>query len=131
MGIRAGSVRRGSSAARLLSLLPALPIFSVDSAAAAIERSTVATGQAVNQLTESGVLVVRSVGKQRYRTFEATDVTRLDRGLYPRRFAATARVMGENLIRWSTYSPARIGSVHQASPSNQVSTTSLNSTTSD
>ena len=48
----------------------------VDSAAA-IERSTVATGQAVNQLAESGVLVVRSVGKQRYRIFEAPDVTRL------------------------------------------------------
>ena len=56
LGIRAGSVRRGSSAERLLRLLLARPIFSVDSAAAAIERSTVATGQAVNQLTESGVL---------------------------------------------------------------------------
>ncbi|MDE0376457.1 MAG: Fic family protein [bacterium] len=74
---RAGSIRRGSSADRLLSLLPARPIFAVDSAAAAIQRSTVATGQAVNQLTESGVLVVRSVGKQRYRIFEAPDVTRL------------------------------------------------------
>ena len=42
-----------------------------------IRRSTVATGQAVNQLTESGVLTVRSVGKQRYRVFEAPDVTRL------------------------------------------------------
>ena len=69
--IRAGSVRRGSSADRLLSLLPARPIFSVDSAAAAIERPTVATGRAVNLLTESGVLVVRSVGKQRYRIVEA------------------------------------------------------------
>ena len=88
MRIRAGSVRRGSSADRLLSLLPARPIFSVDSAAAAIERSTVATGQAVNQLTESGVLVVRSVGKQRYRIFEAHDVTdsspALARGLFIR-----------------------------------------------
>lgn len=74
---RAGSVRRGSSADRLLSLLPARPIFSVGSAAAAIERSTVATGQAVNQLTESGILILRSVGKQRYRIFEAPDVTRL------------------------------------------------------
>ena len=75
--LRAGSVRLGSSADRLLSLLPARPVSSVDSAAAVIERSTVATGQAVNQLTESGVLVVRSVGKQRYRIFEAPDVTRL------------------------------------------------------
>ena len=75
---RAGPVRRGSSADRLLGVLAARPIFSVDSAAAAaIQRSTVATGQAVNRLTESGVLVVRSVGKQRYRVFEAPDVTRL------------------------------------------------------
>jgi len=74
---RAGPVRRGSSTDRLLSLLAARPIFSVGSAAAAIQRSTVATGKAVNQLTESGVLVVRSVGKQRYRIFEAPDVTRL------------------------------------------------------
>ena len=74
---RAGSVRRGSSADLLLGLLPACPIFSVASAAAAIRRSTVATGQAVNHLTEAGILNLRSVGKQRYRVFEAPDVTRL------------------------------------------------------
>ena len=74
---RAGPVRRGSSADLLLGLLPACPIFSIDSAAAAIRRSTVATGQAVNQLTNSGILTVRTVGKQRYRIFEAPDVTRL------------------------------------------------------
>ena len=74
---RAGSVRRESSADRLLRVLPARPIFSVDSAAAAIQRSTVATGQAVNQLTEAGIVTVRSVGKQRYRIFEAPDITRL------------------------------------------------------
>ncbi|MYB45884.1 MAG: Fic family protein [Acidimicrobiia bacterium] len=74
---RVGAVRRGSSADRLLSLLAARPIFSVDSAAKAIERSTVATGHAVNQLTELGILTVRSIGKQRYRIFEAPDVTRL------------------------------------------------------
>ncbi len=73
---RAGPVRRGSSADRLLSLLAARPILSVDSAAA-IERSTVATGQAVNQLTESGILTLRSLGKKWYRIFEAPDVTRL------------------------------------------------------
>ena len=74
---RAGRVRRASSADLLLSLLPACPIFTVDSAAMAIRRSTVATGLAINQLTEAGVLTVRSVGKQRYRVFEAPDVTRL------------------------------------------------------
>ncbi|MCY4369498.1 MAG: hypothetical protein OXF41_08770 [bacterium] len=74
---RAGPVRRGSSADRLLSLLPACPIFSIDTAAAAIQRSTVATGQAVNNLTEARILTVRNVGKQRYRIFEAPEVTHL------------------------------------------------------
>ena len=82
---RAGPVRRGSSADLLLGVLPACPIFSVGSAAAMIRRSTVATGLAVNRLTESGVLTVRSADKQRYRVFEAPDVirliTRLDRAL--------------------------------------------------
>ena len=74
---RAAPVRQGSSADLLLGFLPACPIFSIDSAAAAIQRSTVATGQAVNQLTNSGILTLRTVGKQRYRIFEAPDVTRL------------------------------------------------------
>lgn len=74
---RAGPVRRGSSADLLLGLLPACPIFSIDSAATAIQRSTVATGHAVTQLTDSGILTLRTVGKQRYRIFEAPDATRL------------------------------------------------------
>ena len=82
---RAGPVRRGSSADLLLGRLPAYPIFSIGSAAVAINRSTVATGHAVNQLTNAGILTVRSVGKQRYRIFEAPDftrlITRLDREL--------------------------------------------------
>ena len=84
-------------------------------------RSTGRIPPRCSQLTESGVLVARSVGKQPYRIFEATDVTRLippgQRALELTRFAATARVMGENLIRWSTCSPARIGRGHQASRS--------------
>lgn len=74
---RAGSLRRGSSTDLLLGLLPACPIFSIDSAASAIQRSKVATGHAVNQLTEAGILTIRTAGKQRYRIFEAPDVTRL------------------------------------------------------
>ena len=74
---RAGPVRRGSSADLLLGLLPACPVFSIDLAATAIQRSTVATGQAVSRLTNSGILTVRSVGKQRYKIFEAPDVIRL------------------------------------------------------
>lgn len=74
---RTGPVRRGSSADLLLGVLPACPIFTVSSAAAMIRRSTVATGQAVNQLTKAGVIEHRSVGKERYRIFEAPDVIRL------------------------------------------------------
>ena len=96
---RAGPVRRGSSADRLLGLLPAYPIFSINSAAAAIQRSTVATGQAVDQLTEARILTVRSVGKQRYRIFEAPDVTHLithlDRELSLRSTPASAAGLGE------------------------------------
>ena len=82
---RAGPVRKGSAADLLLGGLAAWPIFTVRSAGMMIRRSTVATGQAVNQLTESGVLKVRTVGKERYRVFETPDVigliTRLDRDL--------------------------------------------------
>lgn len=74
---RAGPVRRGSSADLLLEALPACPVFTVVSAAAMIGRSTVATGQAVNHLTETGVIEQRNVGRQRYRIFEAPDVIRL------------------------------------------------------
>ena len=102
--------------------LPARPIFSADSAAAAIERSTMATGQAVNQFTESG-----RTGGAECRHAAVQDLPGNRRHpphhppgqwtLYLRRFAATARVMGENLIRWLTCSPARIGRGHQASRS--------------
>ena len=74
---RAGPVRRGSSADLLLGVLPACPIFTVASAAAMIRRSPVATGQAVNQLIEAGVIGQRNAGKERYRIFEAPDVIRL------------------------------------------------------
>ena len=56
---------------------PARPVFTVTTAAATIGRSTVTTGQAINRLTQVGILTVRSVGKQRYRVFEAPDITRL------------------------------------------------------
>ena len=82
---RAGPVRKGSSAELLLGTLAACPIFTVNTVAGIIGRSAVATGQAVNHLTETGVLKERIVGKRRYRVFEAPDVirllTRLDREL--------------------------------------------------
>ncbi|MYD40748.1 MAG: Fic family protein [Acidimicrobiia bacterium] len=74
---RAAPVRRGSSADLLLGMLPACPIFTVSSAARMIGRSAVATGSAVNHLAKKGVLKQRTVGKERYRVFEAPDVIRL------------------------------------------------------
>ena len=74
---RAAPIRRGSAADLLVGLLPARPVFTVTTAAATIGRSTVTTGQAINRLTQVGILTVRSVGKQRYRVFEAPDITRL------------------------------------------------------
>ena len=85
MRARAGPVRTGSSADRLLGALPACPIFTVASAAALIRRSMVATGQAVNRLAEAGVIRQQDAGKERFRVFEAPDViriiSRLDREL--------------------------------------------------
>jgi Fic family protein len=82
---KVGRVRRDSSVDRLLSVLPGVPIVTVESAADLIGRSTVRTGAAVNRLAESGVLAQRNVGKQRYRVFEASDVlglfTDLERAL--------------------------------------------------
>ena len=75
--VRAAPIRRGSAADLLVGLLPARPVFTVTTAAATIGRSTVTTGQAINRLTQVGILTVRSVGKQRYRVFEAPDITRL------------------------------------------------------
>ena len=58
-------------------MLQACPIFTVSSVAGMIGRSAVATGSAVNQLAEAGVLRQRTVGKERYRVFEVPDVIRL------------------------------------------------------
>lgn len=80
-----GTVRANSSVDRLLGILPGVPIVTVVSAAAIIDRSLVNTGSAINRLTEAGVLTQRNIGKQRYRVFEATSVlglfTMLERSL--------------------------------------------------
>ena len=80
-----GTVRANSSVDRLLGILPGVPIVTVVSAAAIIDRSLVNTGSAINRLTEAGVLTQRNIGKQRYRVFEATGVlglfTMLERSL--------------------------------------------------
>ncbi len=82
-----GRVRANSGTDLLLQVLPGTPVLSVESASALIGRSKARTTDAVNALTEVGILRQRNVGKQRYRVFEATDVldlfTDLERVLAP------------------------------------------------
>jgi Fic family protein len=72
-----GRVRRGSAVDLLLQELPGVPLLTVESAAALIDRSEVATSAAIGRLVDAGVLVQRNVGRQRYRVFEAPDVLAL------------------------------------------------------
>lgn len=71
---RLGTVRRGSSLARMLEILPGVPLVTVDSAARLIGRSDVAAGAAMKRLVEAGILLQRDRARQRYRIFEAPDV---------------------------------------------------------
>ena len=65
-----GPVRRGSAADLLLTTIPALPVFTVKTAAQVIGRSEVAVGQAVTRLLDAGVIRQVKVGR-RNRAFEA------------------------------------------------------------
>ncbi|MFT3854431.1 MAG: Fic family protein [Ilumatobacteraceae bacterium] len=76
-----GRVRANSATARLLAVLPGVPVITVESAARLIGRSDMRTGEAINRLEAAGVLRQRNVGRQRYRVFEATDVVDLFAGL--------------------------------------------------
>lgn len=76
-----GKVRANSSTALLLAVLPGAPIVTVDAASQLIGRSKARTTDAVNALTEAGILKQRNVGRQRYRIFEATQVLDLFTGL--------------------------------------------------
>jgi Fic family protein len=60
----AGHPRRDSAAAAIIDALPAYPILDAGSAAALTGRSAVAARQALNNLTDSGVLEQVSVGKR-------------------------------------------------------------------
>ncbi|HEY6327362.1 MAG TPA: Fic family protein, partial [Candidatus Cybelea sp.] len=81
---RLGSVRRGSSTDILLQKLPALPILTVNSAAALIGRSFLATNQAIDRLVKENILTSISAGR-RNRAFEAPELisafTDFERGL--------------------------------------------------
>jgi Fic family protein len=60
----AGKPRRDSAAAAIIDALPAYPILDAGSAAALLSRSEVAARQALNSLTDSGVLELVTVGKR-------------------------------------------------------------------
>ncbi|MGA9018422.1 MAG: Fic family protein [Candidatus Cybelea sp.] len=81
---RLGSVRRGSATDILLQKLPALPILTVNSAAALIGRGFLATNQAVDRLVNANVLASIRAGR-RNRAFEAPELiaafTDFERGL--------------------------------------------------
>lgn len=79
------TVRKGSALDLLLDILPGVPLLTVESATRLIDRSDVAVGAAINRLAETGILMQRNIGRQRYRIFEAPDVldlfTSLERAL--------------------------------------------------
>ena len=70
---RAGRPRRDSAARRLIEALPAAPILTASTAAALIDRSFQAAGQAIERLVGAGVLAQASAGR-RNRTFEAPEL---------------------------------------------------------
>ena len=70
---RAGRPRRDSAARRLIEALPAAPILTASTAAALIDRSFQAAGQAIDRLVSAGVLAQASAGR-RNRTFEAPEL---------------------------------------------------------
>ena len=81
---RLGRVRRGSATDVLLQKMPALPILTVNSAAALIGRSFLATNQAIDRLVNANVLASIRAGR-RNRAFEAPELiaafTDFERGL--------------------------------------------------
>lgn len=67
---RLGKVRANSTVDLLVTALPALPVFTVKTAAALLERSTVAVSQAVTAMVDAGVVRQIKMGR-RNRAFEA------------------------------------------------------------
>ena len=70
---RAGHPRRDSAARRLIEALPAAPILTASTAAALIDRSFQAAGQAIDRLVGAGVLAQANAGR-RNGTFEAPEL---------------------------------------------------------
>ena len=87
----AGRIRKGSAADLLLHAIPALPVFSVKTAAAFIGRSEVAVSQGVSRLVEAGVIRQVKVGR-RNRAFEAV-------GLFET-FTGFERLLSARFVTW-------------------------------
>jgi Fic family protein len=102
---RLGRVRAGSAVARLLDVLPGVPVLTVESAAGLIDRSTVRTGEAVNRLAEAGIVRQREVGRQRYRVFEVPDVLALFTALERSLASPTGDTEAQPPIRRVPYRP--------------------------
>ena len=71
------AVRANSSVDRLLRVLPASPVVTVESASRRIGTSPNRVGPAINTLVEAGILAQRNVGRRRYRLFESPAVLAL------------------------------------------------------
>ena len=70
---RAGRPRRDSATRLLIEALPAAPMLTASTAAALLERSFQAAGQAIERLVGAGVLVQVNVGR-RNRAFESPEL---------------------------------------------------------
>jgi len=70
---RLGCVRADSAASRLIEALPGVPILTVQSAAALIDRSEQAVNEAIPRLVEAQILKQTTLGR-RNRAFEASDL---------------------------------------------------------
>lgn len=84
------SLRAGSSAARLLDVLPWMPILSVATASQALEVTRKAAGDGIARLCKAGILQEKT-GYRRNRIFEARDVMRI----VTRPFGARPAMPGE------------------------------------
>lgn len=67
------TARSGSSARRLMELLPAKPVVTVTSIASTLGVSTVSAGTAINQLVAAGVLTQVGAGS-RYRIWQSPEI---------------------------------------------------------
>jgi hypothetical protein len=61
---RLGPIRGGSAASALLSELPRLPVFTINTASETLQRSWDAVNQAVNRLEQAGVVRQVTIGRR-------------------------------------------------------------------